>query len=100
MTDVQRTGRIGGNEFHYRARAGAALGVPVGGAEREDPRQLQLIRLRREVEIDEARPGDLGPLDQLACGQRVEDRLRELPRIATRGFRELQRNVGCEVPMR
>ena len=100
MPDVQRPGGIRGDEFDHRALAGAALAVPVGRAEREDPRQLQLIRLRREMEVDEAGSGDLGPLDQLAGRQRVEDRLRQLPRVAARRFCQLQRNVGREIAVR
>ena len=73
---------------------------PYVGPEREDARQLLLVRLRREMEVDEAGPGDLGPLDQLARRQRVEDRLRQLPRVAARRLRQLQRNVRGEVAVR
>ena len=52
------------------------------------------------MEVDEAGPGDLGPLDQLARGQRAEDRLRQLPRVAARRFRQLQRDVRGEIAVR
>ena len=39
-------------------------------------------------------------LDQLARRQRVEDRLRQLPRIAARRLRQLQRNVRREIAVR
>ena len=83
-----------------RILAGAALAVTVGRAEREDVRQLLLVRLRRQMEVDEAGPGDLGLLDQLARRQRVENRLRQLARIAARRFCQLQRNVRREIAVR
>ena len=52
------------------------------------------------MEVDEAGAGDLGLLDQVAGGQRVEDRLGELPRIAPRRLRELQRHVRGEIAVR
>ena len=52
------------------------------------------------MEVDEAGPGDLRPLDQLARRQRVENRLRQLPRVASRRFCQLQRNVRGEIAVR
>src|SRR5690348_18395875 len=52
------------------------------------------------MKVDEARPGDLGPVDQLAVRQRVEDGLRQLPRIAARWLGELQRDVRSEIAVR
>jgi hypothetical protein len=52
------------------------------------------------MKVDESRPGDLRLVDQLARRQRVEDRLRELPRVAARRLGELQRDVGGEIAVR
>ena len=45
-------------------------------------------------------PGDLGLADQIARWNGVHDRLRELTRVASRRFCELQRDVRREVPVR
>ena len=60
-----------------------------------------LIRMRRQMEVDEARVRRSRPCATRSLArQRIDDRLRELARIAARGLGQLQRDVGREVAVR
>ena len=62
-----------------------------------DGRQLARIGVARQKEIDEAGAGNLGAGDERVGGQGSDDRLRQLARIAPRGFGEAHGNVRGEV---
>ncbi len=50
-----------------------------------------------EVEIDETGARDFGAFDQIVGRQCRGDRLRQLARIAARGLREAQGDIGREI---
>ena len=100
VADVQRPGRIGGDEFDDRLPPGAGIAAPVGGSLREHAAHLGLPGRGRHEEIDEAGAGDLGLRDDLVRRQRGDDLLRELARVRARGLRGLHRDVRREVAVR
>ena len=98
--DRQRAGGIGRDELDLDAlrraggRGGAGAEVAAG---RADLGGGLGVPGRRQEQVDEARPGDLDPLDG---GQRRSDRgdlLRHLARVALRAPGQLQSSVRCEV---
>ena len=97
MADVQRPGRVRGDEFHQYAAPTAQLRPSVSGTFIEDAREFAAIGVRLDEEIQKAGAGDLDPLDGLVrrhCGQQG---LGELARILARGLGELHGQVTGEV---
>ena len=94
MTDVQRTGRVGGHEFHLHlataADADAAEGVTGGEHGADD----FATGLGPEVQVDEAGTGDLGALDPGRVRQLFDHALREFAGIALQPAGELHRDVA------
>ena len=99
MAHVQRSGRIGGDELDQHALAPPSTALAVGAALRVDARQLARVRLRAQVEIDEARAGDFGARHQRARRQCRDDRSGQLARLAPGLLRQPQRHVAGEVAM-
>ncbi len=65
VADVQRPGRVGRDELDDGGPAAPAVAAPVGRARRVHARDLALPGGGRQEEVDESRPRDLGPGDQL-----------------------------------
>ena len=95
VADVQRTGRIGGDELDAGGAPGAGVAAPVGGALLEHAGHLALVRGRTQEEVDEAGTGDLdlgdrrsSPAarrpaprpDRAACGRRLGQQQRGIGR--------------------
>ena len=97
MADVQRAGRIGGNELdlHFLALPVGAGAVPASGVEHAGD-DLLLVDLRQE-QVDEAGAGDFGFFQVGRCRQRGDQLLGNFPRIAAQLLGQLQRHVAGEV---
>lgn len=103
MADVQRAGRVGRDELdqYFLAIARrAAVGVGLAG----HCLYHRLPGSWGEAEIDEARAGDLGILDQFARlrlrHQRIDDALGQLARVAARRLGQLHGHVGGDIAVR
>jgi hypothetical protein len=94
MADVQRTGRVGGHEFHLHlataADADAAERVTGGEHAADD----FATGLGPEEQVDEAGTGDLGALDPGRVRQLFDHALREFAGIALQPAGELHRDVA------
>ena len=99
VADVQRAGRIGRDEFHARHLAGAVLVVTVVAAIVEHARDLGVVRLRAQEEIDEARSGDFHFVDLCTFRQRGDQRFGDRARILARRFGQQHRGIGGEIAM-
>ncbi len=99
VADVQRAGRIGRHILDTDVVAVATQVAPVIVALLEHAGGFALVRGGCEVEIDEARAGDLHPRDVVAGRQCLHQRLRQRARIGARCFGQQHRGVGGEVAM-
>ena len=99
MADVQRTGRVGRDEFQQDplALAGSAAAIALGLLEHLGQRGR--LRALREIEIDESRAGDLGTREQRARWQCRADRLGDFARRLACLARKAQRDVAGIVTM-
>ena len=97
MAHMQRSGRIGGDEFNQHALAGAGVAAAVGRALLMDTRKLARAGSGPEIEIDETGAGDFGARHQLVGRQRGDDGLRQLARIAARRLGQPHGDVAGEV---
>ncbi len=97
VADVQRPGRVCGDEFNagFAARADRVAAVlRCGGVHRAD---FLVIGRGAQEEIDEPRSRDLDFREQRALRQRGDERLRERARVGARGFGEQHRGIAGEV---
>ena len=100
VAHVQRAGRVGGHVLHAHRPAAAAGVAAESGAAGVDVAHLLLPRRGGEVEVDEAGAGDLDLGDRVRGRQRVEQLLRQRPRVAARGLGQQHRRIGGEVAVR
>src|SRR5690606_36600754 len=99
VAHVQRAGRVGRDVFHAGGAALAGGVAAVLGAVAQHAGDLALPRARGQVEVDEARPGDLHPGDVVAGGEGLDQRLGQRARVGARGLGQQHRRVGGEVAM-
>jgi hypothetical protein len=69
VPDVQRTGRIGGDEFHLHLLRLGLLRAPVVAPLRQHAVDDARFRARLEPEVDEPRAGDFRFFDQTQDGR-------------------------------
>ena len=98
VADVQRPGRIGGHELQQHlapaSRLGAkGLALPQHLSDHRRPRR------RRQAQVDEAGPGDLGGCDHLVRRERRGELLGDRPRRALELLGQAQRGAGGVVAM-
>ncbi len=96
---VERAGRVRRDELEVDALAGQRSAWPYRSPCATTARSTSCSQVGREVEVDEARAGDLDPLEvRRALGlERDDDLRRDVARGHADGLRELQRDVGGEV---
>ncbi len=96
VADVQRAGRIGGDELHLHLHAlgGAAAEVR---ALAEHLAHDSGLGVGGEGEIDESGTGDFGLGDQFRGRQLGQQQVGELARVALERLSQLQREVGSEI---
>ena len=93
VSDVQRAGRVGADEFDLDLLPAAGLGVAVSVAGVEDFLQQLVQPVRFQIKIDKARSGDFravqpGKLDP------AHDRFSDLPGIGLEGPGRLHGEIG------
>ena len=93
VSDVQRAGRVGADEFDLDLLPAAGLRVAVDGAGVENFLQQLMKPVRFQIKIDKARPGNFravqpGKLDP------PHDRLGDLPGIGLEGPGRLHGEIG------
>ena len=94
MTDVQRAGRIGRNEFDHDGSPARAVARPKLSRCSRIRATTALPRGGREKEVDESGARDLGARRSRRRAEHGDERRRELARIALERLRQLQRDVG------
>ena len=82
VPDVERAGGVGGDELHLNAPAVSERRVRALRAGDEDAAHYRGERLRRDAEVDEARPGDRNRRDRGRFRQPCQDALGDLTRLA------------------
>ena len=97
VADMQRAGRVGRDVFHAHGHAVAALVAAVILALLEHARGFVGIRGGAEVEVDEARAGDLDAGHVAAGRERIDQRLGQRTRVAARGLGQQHRGIGGEI---
>ena len=94
VADMQRPGRIGRHELEQHVLARVRGARAVGSPCIEDAADLGVVRLRREMEVDEPGACDLRARDGGIGGQRADDRLGERARVRARRLRVAHRDVA------
>src|SRR5690606_258006 len=87
----------GGDELEVDLDALVEGAAPVVRALLQDPRRERTRRGRVEADVEEARPGDLGPGDARDGGERRGELLGELPRRHAEALAELEGDVAGPV---
>ena len=104
VADVQRTGRIGRDEFNDDLLAGAAGGAAILRALREDGLHHRLLQSRRHAQVDEAGTGDIRALDQALrrrVGQHCGDQARgQFARVGFQWLGQLHGDIAGDVAVR
>jgi hypothetical protein len=96
MADVQRTGRVGGDELHGDAVAGALQPVAVLLALAQGVPDDTGQGAAMQVEVDEARAGYLEPGDLPRARHAIDDRLGQFTRRPARSLGQDHGDVGRE----
>jgi len=99
VPDVQRAGRVRGDELDDDARALAAVAAAVGCACLQHVTDDLAVGVRREMEVDEAGTCDFDARDARIGGQRGDDALGQLARRAPCWLGEQHGDVAGEVAM-
>jgi len=97
VADVQRTGRIGGDEFDLHQFALAEVAAPVALALLQDLGDVFMIGRRAQEEIDEAWAGDFDAGDSIGGRQVCHQRFRQLARFAVRELAQHHGQVAGKV---
>ncbi len=97
VADMQRTGRIGRDEFDAGHLARAVLVASVIGAVVEHARDFGVVRLRAQKEIDETGPGDFHFADLCTLRQRGDQRFGDSARILARRLGQQHGGIGGEI---
>ena len=99
VTDVQRPGGIGGNEFDLDAAALPELTAAEAITGFEDSADHRLTGAAGQEKIDEPGPGHLHPLDGVGRRQAVDDGLRQLARRLPGVPGQHQRDIRREIAL-
>src|SRR5665213_977444 len=97
VTHMQGAGRIGRDEFNHHGFAAGIFAAAVGAGLIQNRTKLGVVSVSCEMEVDEARAGNLGARHERALRQRRDDELRKFKWLATRSFRKLEGDVAREV---
>ncbi|MNS54903.1 hypothetical protein D3C72_877210 [compost metagenome] len=101
VADVQRAGRVGGDELHQHLAVHAALTRAVVVALGQHRAQHLGLGRGRHAQVDEAGARDLHGLDQALRARvglhRGDDALRQLARVALERARDLHGDVAGKV---
>jgi hypothetical protein len=100
VADVQRPGRIGGNEFHQHLLAAAQLRTAIGRAGRQHLADHAGLGGRRQGEIDEAGTGHLGVRHVRRFRQFGQQVPGDVARVLLQAARQLQGDVAGKIAMR
>ena len=100
VADVQRAGRVGGDEFHLHPLATTELASAKGVAALEDFVDHRVIGGWRQEEVDETGAGDLHLGDMVGIRQGIDDPLGQFTRLAAGGFGQDQRDGAGEIAVR
>ena len=100
MTDMQRAGRIGGDEFEQDPLPLAEIGVAVARSLVENLPDHGLKRAFFEEKIDKTRAGDLGFLNQVVWRQARDDLLGQIARGQAGPLAEQQGDIARKITMR
>jgi hypothetical protein len=97
VADVQRAGRVGGDEFDLHGTPGTEIAAAVARARIQHLADHAVVGGGREMEIDEARPGDLDLGDLRGGRQRGDDLVGDVARLGARGLGERHGHIAGEV---
>ena len=97
MSDVERPGRIRGDELHLYAPAATECRTGAAHARFENAAHERREGLFPDAEIDEPGTGDRDLGDRVRIGQTLHDALGDLARPAPRDSGERQRDGTREV---
>ena len=97
MPNVQWPRRVRGNEFEQDFRVLSLRLRTVSLARLQYRPQLGVKRLRAQVKIDEAGPGNLDLLNLVAARQRVEQTCSDIARALFQRLREPHCNIAGKV---
>jgi len=91
---VQRAGRVGGDELEVHVAPGQLVAGAVARARGEDLPDDRALGVGGQAQVDEPGPGDLGAGDAVAGGQLLGQPGRELARVHAGLLGGPQRDVG------
>jgi len=97
VAHMQRARGVGRDELHLYLAAVALIALAEALAGAQGLGHHRRAGIGGEEEIDEARAGDLRPLDRRICGQRLADAPGEVPWLHPRALGESEGDVAGEV---
>jgi hypothetical protein len=100
VADVQRSGRIGRDEFDQHLAPAAAARAAKSAAFAEHLADHGELGCRRETEVDETGAGDFGLLQERRVRQFRDQQLRQLPRIALQRACQLHGQIAGKIAVR
>ena len=99
VTDVQRPGGIGGDEFHLNADTLADVAAAEIIALLENPGNDRAAAAAADEEIDETGPRDFDAFDRVAGAERLDDEFGQRARRHPGRLGHRQRDIGRKIAL-